>query len=772
MKLSKEELNKTWLVVGSCGQDSSFFFEILLEKGYKNIHGIMRRSATFNTQNIDHIFDKLHLHHGDLTDSMNIHNIIAKVRPDYIVNFAAMSHVKVSEEISNYTFQTNTLGVLNILQSVKNLGMEKTCKIYQASTSEIFGNITDGSFKLNEDSPQNPCSVYAISKYAAQQLCNMYRDAYGMFVVNSLLFNHETISGNMPMIFKNNGDIDIKPISEIVKYHTRKSKLPSIDESKNVYQETEIETDLEIWDSNKWTKVTYASGYPHDITNNPKYPKYIISKNAAYLATDTHPIIMEDNSEKEVKDIQLGDKVKLTKYPEQIYNKEKLSIEEATIYGLICGDGYVRPNNKAFRIINSNVTVQEKCKSFWEIICKKHNYEYKYYYYPSKSGFNSDKIIGYIDFTSYDWINREQFYDEYKCKRVPKIILNSSVEIQKAFIEGYNLADGLKSKVDKTVYYFKRFKTNSPTLASGLLYLMSRVSPKQNYNINIDVKTETINGIDKCSYYYALTFNSDTKHSQNNSIEKYNKVKQLLKKGYTQTDIQNKEGISCYFTRKVQNGYIPDGSHHLQKKDNEVKKIIECYNYNGWFYDLETESGTFHCGIGQGVVHNSPRRGGTFVTKKITNYVGKYYKTKANTKGQLEKIGPLELGNLNAMRDWSHAKDMCYGIYLMLQQEKPKNYVLSNDTTHSVREFVELAFKEIGVEIVWRGTGVDEVGIKRGTEDDPEPHVIIKVNPKYYRDIDIQCLIGDSSRARNELKWSPKYSFEDLVKEMVQSSLI
>ena len=341
---------KVALVTGICGQDGSFLAELLLEKGY-TVHGIMRRAATFNTQNIDHIFDKLNLHYGDITDSMNVFNIISKVRPCEIYNLCAMSHVKVSHDIENYTFQTNTLGVLNILQSVKNLGMEKTCKIYQASTSEIFGNITDGSFKLNEDSPQNPCSVYAISKYAAQQLCNMYRDAYGMFVVNSLLFNHE-----------------------------------------------------------------------------------------------------------------------------------------------------------------------------------------------------------------------------------------------------------------------------------------------------------------------------------------------------------------------------------------------------------------------------SPRRGGTFVTKKITDYVAKYYKNNL--------IKPLELGNLNAKRDWSHAKDMCFGIFLMLQQEKPKNYVLSNDTTHSVREFVELAFKEIGVEIVWKGDGVDEVGVKKGTENDLEPQIIIKVNSKYYRDIDIECLIGDSSRARNELKWFPKYSFEDLVKEMVQSSLI
>lgn len=366
------ENKKVALIFGIGGMDGSTLSEILLEKGYI-VHGIIRRSSTFNTQNIDHIFDKLHLHHGDLTDAMNIHNIIAKVRPREIYNLGAMSHVAVSADIENYTFQTNTVGVLYILQSVKNLGMEKSCKIYQASTSEIFGNVTDGSFKLNEDSPQNPCSVYGISKYAAQQLCNMYRDAYGMFVVNSLLFNHE-----------------------------------------------------------------------------------------------------------------------------------------------------------------------------------------------------------------------------------------------------------------------------------------------------------------------------------------------------------------------------------------------------------------------------GPRRGGTFLTQKVSNYVAKYNKnmhfggcgspsgklaTKSRRNNALEKIGQLQLGNLNAKRDWSHCKDMCNGIWLMLQQEKPLNFVLASGETHSVREFVELAFKEIKIDIIWRKTGVDEVGIKKGTEDDPEPHIIVKVNPKYFRDIDIECLIGDASKAKRILCWEPTITFSQLVSEMVAASI-
>jgi len=185
------DLEKVWLITGICGQDGSWFADYLLELGYKHIHGIIRRSATFNTKNIDHIFNRLCLHHGDLTDAINIHTIISKVKPDFIVNFAAQSHVKVSHDLENYTLQVNTLGILNILQSVRLLGLEQTCRIYHASTSEMYGNQTDGSSMLDENSLMTPVSIYGISKLAAQQICNMYRDAYGMFIVSSVLFNHE-----------------------------------------------------------------------------------------------------------------------------------------------------------------------------------------------------------------------------------------------------------------------------------------------------------------------------------------------------------------------------------------------------------------------------------------------------------------------------------------------------------------------------------------------------------------------------------------------------
>jgi len=366
------ENKKIALVFGANGQDGSYMLENLLEKGYE-VHGTIRRASVITTERIDHIFNKITLHYADVTDCMNIFNIISKVRPSEIYNFSAQSHVKISAELENYTFQVNTIGVLNILQSVKTLGLEKTCKIYQASTSEIMGNQTNGSIKMNENTHQSPVSVYGISKYASQQLCNMYRDAYGMFVVNSILYNHES------------------------------------------------------------------------------------------------------------------------------------------------------------------------------------------------------------------------------CRR------------------GHNFV------TQKVANYVAKYNRNMPRGGCG--------SPS---------------------------------------------------------------------------GKLADKS----RKNNALKKI-----------------------------------------------------------------GPLELGNLNARRDWGDAKDYMEAVYKMLQQEKPQNFVIATGETHSVREFVELAFKEINIEIVWKNTGVDEVGIKKGTEDDPEPHIIIKVNPKYYRDIDIECLIGDASKAKEILGWEPTTTFPQLVKHMVKAAI-
>lgn len=155
--------------------------------------------------------------------------------------------------------------------------------------------------------------------------------------------------------------------------------------------------------------------------------------------------------------------------------------------------------------------------------------------------------------------------------------------------------------------------------------------------------------------------------------------------------------------------------------------------------------------------HESPRRGETFVTRKITRAAASIYL------GMQDK---LYLGNLDAKRDWGHAKDYVEGMWLMLQQEKPDDYVLAMNETHTVREFVELAFAELGYDIVWEGTGVNEKGIDKNTGK-----ILIEVDPRYFRPAEVELLWGDSTKARKELDWKPKYTFMELVKEMVKSDL-
>lgn len=179
---------KKALITGITGMDGSLMADLLLEKGYE-VHGMIRRSSSFNTTRIAHVFDRVHLHYGDLTDALNIQDIIHRVLPDEIYNFGAQSHVKVSSELEKYTLEVNTMGVLHILQAVRR--WNPSCRIYHASTSEEFGNGTDGSIMLNEDSPKIPVSIYGISKLASEHLCRMYRDAFGMFIVSSTLFNHD-----------------------------------------------------------------------------------------------------------------------------------------------------------------------------------------------------------------------------------------------------------------------------------------------------------------------------------------------------------------------------------------------------------------------------------------------------------------------------------------------------------------------------------------------------------------------------------------------------
>ena len=192
---------KVALITGVTGQDGSYLAELLLEKGYE-VHGIKRRASSLNTHRIDHIYQDPHeenprfrLHYGDLTDSLNITKIIQICQPDEIYNLGAMSHVKVSFDVPEYVGQVDALGTLRILEAVRLLGLEKKTKIYQASTSELYGGMPQNKNKkgyYDENSPFYPRSPYGVAKIYGFWITKNYREAYNMFACNGILFNHES----------------------------------------------------------------------------------------------------------------------------------------------------------------------------------------------------------------------------------------------------------------------------------------------------------------------------------------------------------------------------------------------------------------------------------------------------------------------------------------------------------------------------------------------------------------------------------------------------
>jgi GDPmannose 4,6-dehydratase len=180
---------KVALITGITGQDGSYLAELLLEKGYE-VHGIIRRSSLINTHRIDHIYNSITLHYGDLTDSTNLVRVIQKVQPDEIYNLGAQSHVKVSFEVPEYTADVDGVGTLRILEAVRLLGMEDRVRIYQASTSELYGLVQETP--QTETTPFYPRSPYGVAKLYGYWITKNYREAYGMYACTGILFNHES----------------------------------------------------------------------------------------------------------------------------------------------------------------------------------------------------------------------------------------------------------------------------------------------------------------------------------------------------------------------------------------------------------------------------------------------------------------------------------------------------------------------------------------------------------------------------------------------------
>ena len=644
---------KRALITGITGQDGAYLAELLLEKGYE-VHGIKRRSSLFNTDRIDHLYQDPHeperrfiLHHGDMTDSSSLIRIIQQVQPDEIYNLAAQSHVAVSFEEPEYTADSDGLGTLRLLEAIRILGLERKTRFYQASTSELYGKVQE--VPQRETTPFYPRSPYAVAKLYAYWITVNYREAYGIYACNGILFNHECVTLDTPLVVRLHGTVDVVTADELI---ALRRKGPSI-------QHFEI-TGVEVWDGFDWTPVIAATATKRR-KEDPDHDLVLVQvRGGAVSCTAHHNLLRPDGEPVRADQAAEGEHLMLAEAFPPPPSRTILTPELAEFLGLMAADGYVPAQERAvIQFTNNDPALQQRVADLWLAL-----FLGNVRLSVSPSGFGGGQVTqGYLSGAGTEivqWL-RSQLYSRQGFKRVPRLILNAPTDIQRAFLAGYYAGDGLKAGNGDGV------KTNSVLLAQGLYWL------------------------------YAI---------QGRFASVY--VEQRGKRRYYQLNIPSAHPIG-------------DKGAHLRKPAPQVRSIDPMeFTDDEWVVDLATESGRFLAGVGRLVVHNSPIRGETFVTRKITRALARI---------KLGLQDRLYLGNLDAKRDWGHARDYVRMQWLMLQQDAPEDYVIATGEQHSVREFVEVAAREIGIQIRWEGEGVEEKGYWVESHLSRRPEISSKPSP-------------------------------------------
>jgi GDPmannose 4,6-dehydratase len=442
---------------------------------------------------------------------------------------------------------------------------------------------------------------------------------------------------------------------------------------------------LEVWDGETFVPVLGGTAYRHRPVVDNKGVARIEARCGTVTTTADHVVFMADG-ERPARTIEQGDRVMRANLPD-VPSYTSCSLDTAWMLGMFVGDGsaYVQKGRCHAKFTNADPRLRDIFAGAWKrVTCGETRYT------PTTSGFVPGKIIGSLALngapTFVEWL-RSECYTESGHKRVPRVVLNGDEAVWRAFLCGYNQTDGLKA--GNGTYIYKNFKTNSPVLAMGLWWMAKRALG-QDCVLNVDIGPP-----ERPGPFYSINLRSPR---------------------------QGNKGA------------------HLRRDLAEVKRVVPDPHYDGWLYDFTTPTQRFHAGVGECVIHNSPRRGKEFVTRKISDGVARI---------KLGLAHELRLGNLDAQRDWGFAGDYVRAMWLMLQQEKADDYVVATGRTHAVRDFVRLAFA--AADLDW------------------EKYVV--VDPHFYRPAEVDLLIGDPSKAQRELGWRPETSFEQLVEQMVRADL-
>jgi GDPmannose 4,6-dehydratase len=434
---------------------------------------------------------------------------------------------------------------------------------------------------------------------------------------------------------------------------------------------------LEIWDGDGWTEITGITATRRRATDPDHQLLSIEARGGIVQATAHHRMLDDDREVVRARDVEPESRVALADRWPASEDWTAVTPEMAEFLGLMAADGCVPAGEQHVDFANNDEWLRLRITQLWSKV-----FLGRATSSTLRSGFNPEATVEHLRLTGAPsataWL-REQLYTRTGLKQVPPIILNADAAARRAFLEGYYAGDGLKRGNGDSV------KTNSPVLAQGLYWL------------------------------YALN-------------------------GRLASVYAEQRGLRTYYQLNLPSAVrVGAKGQHLRRDPAEVRKVVEAQVADDeWVFDLETDSGVFCAGVGGIVVHNSPRRGLEFVTRKISWHAAAI---------RLGLVDKLQLGNLEAKRDWGFAGDYVDAMWRMLQQDKAEDYVIATGVAHSVRDCVEIAFDQAGLDI--------------------DSHV--EIDQSLQRPAEVDHLIGDPSKAKQDLGWEPTVSFEQLMRMMVDA---
>ena len=650
------------LITGITGQDGSYLAELLLEHGY-DVHGLVRRSSSERFERIEHLRDRITLHQADLLDQRSLVDALRAAKPAEIYNLAAMSFVAVSWIQPTLTAEFTGVGVTRMLEATREVCPE--ARFYQASSSEMFGKVRE--VPQNELTPFYPRSPYGVAKAYGHFITVNYRESYDLHAASGILFNHECLGAQTPLVVRQDGIVAVKAPADLVPL---RGKGPSV-------QTFEPDGLLEVWDGAGFTPVKGITATRRRRTDPDHRLLSIEARGGQVVVTAHHQMLDSDHGLLRADAVAEDHRLALADEFPQTTDWSVLTPELAELLGLLCADGYVDRSGHTICFTNNDDTLRARVALLWSRCFLKGSHEW-----VGRSGFSLEKGVSKLNLRGGQglalWL-REQLYTRTRHKQVPPLVLNADTEAREAFLRGFYAGDGLKRGNGSS------FVTNSAVLAQGLCWL------------------------------YHL-------HNQPASVY-----------------LERRDAVTYYRVNLASGVRVGMKGQHLRRDPAEVRRVVELDAPEEEFvFDLETESGVLCAGVGRLVVHNSPRRGLEFVTRKITWHAA------AIKLGLAEK---LHLGNLDAERDWGYAKDYVEAMWMMLQQDVPEDYVVATGVAHSVRECVEIAFDQAGLAVA--------------------DHVVIDDSLK--RPAEVDHLIGDASKAKQKLGWEPQTSFEQLIRLMVDA---